>query len=276
MSEWNLPERFKSDSGEIAYNVLGKGPPVVLVHGTPSWSYLWRHVAKRLMDDWSVYVYDLIGYGYSERFESQDVSIRNQARILRQLLGYWKLQDTAIQIVGHDIGGAIVLAANLLEQCKFAKMVLIDAVILSPWITPTTKHQKKFLECYKTMPSHIYEQIATAHLRTAFYKAPDEGILMAYLEQWKGTNGQAAWFSKVEQFDESITDQIKTMLPSLKMPVKLLWGEHDTWLTPDTAKKAQLAIPNSKLEFIEDAGHFSPEDNPHDICKELSIFFNAS
>ena len=276
MCEWNLPKRFKSESGVVAYNVIGVGPPVVLVHGTPSWSYLWRHVAKGLMSDWSVYVYDLVGYGSSERFEPQDVSIRNQAKILRQLLIHWQLQDTPIHITGHDIGGAIVLAANLLEGCQFAKIALIDAVILSPWITPTTKHQKIYIECYRTMPNHIYEQVALAHLRTAFYKDPEEHALMSYFKQWQGRGGQKAWFRKVEQFDESVTDQMETMLPGLQIPVKLLWGEHDTWLTPDVAKRAQLTIPGSRLELIKDAGHFSPEDNPNEVCKELISFFDAS
>jgi pimeloyl-ACP methyl ester carboxylesterase len=276
MSEWNLPKRFKSQSGEVAYNVLGQGPPVVLVHGTPSWSYLWRHVAKRLMSDWSVHVYDLVGYGCSERFESQDVSIRNQARILRQLLGYWQLEDTAVCIAGHDIGGAIVLAASLLEGCHFAKIALVDAVILSPWITPTTQHQQKYLECYRTMPIHIYEQVALAHLRTAFYLAPDEHTLKTYFKQWQGMTGRAAWFRKVEQFDESVTDQMEPMLSELQIPVRLLWGEHDTWLTPEVAKRSQVTIPGSRLEFIPDAGHFSPEDNPTVVCKELNSFFSST
>jgi pimeloyl-ACP methyl ester carboxylesterase len=88
--------------------------------------------------------------------------------------------------------------------------------------------------------------------------------------------GQAAWFRKVEQFDESVTDQMEPMLSGLQIPVRLLWGEHDTWLTPDVAKRAQVAIPDSRLEFIPDAGHFSPEDNPNVFCKELISFFNAT
>ncbi len=275
MSEWNLPERFKSESGEIAFNIQGEGLPVVLVHGTPSWSYLWRHIAKKLRSNWSVYVYDLAGYGCSERFESQDVSIRNQARILRQLLDHWKLNDTPISIVGHDIGGAVVLAAHLLEGCKFSRIALVDAVILSPWITSTTRHQKKYLECYKTMPNHIYNQVALAHLRTAFYKEPDEHILKNYLRQWQGIDGQMAWFRKVDQFDENVTDQMEPMLPDLQIPIQLLWGEYDTWLLPDTAKKAHQSIPKSELEFIKDAGHFSPEDNPDEIYKKLLCFFGS-
>ena len=274
MSEWNLPRRFKSESGEIAYNVLGDGPPVVFVHGTPSWSYLWRHIANKLMSNWSVYVYDLVGYGCSERSESQDVSIRNQARILRQLLEYWQLKDASTPIIGHDIGGAIVLAGHLLEGCPFSQIGLIDAVILSPWITPTTQHQKKYLECYLTMPNHIYEQVALAHLRTAFYQEPKEHILMNYFRQWQGPTGQAAWFRNVDQFNESVTNQMESRLLGINIPVLLLWGEHDNWLTTDVAKRAHSIIPGAELEIITDAGHFSPEDNPNQICEELRKFLS--
>lgn len=276
MSEWRLLKRFRSVNGEIAYDVLGSGPPIVLLHGTPSWSFLWRNVAKRLMQDWRVFIYDLPGYGYSEKLEKQDISIKAQARVLRDLLHYWNLLDESVSIAGHDIGGAIVLAAHLLEGCYFSKIALVDAVILSPWITPTTRHQQEHLECYKTMPTHIYEQVALAHLRTAFYREPDEQTLKSYFEPWKGEKGQAAWYRKVEQFDESLTHQMEPMLQSLQTPVRLLWGEHDAWLELDVAKRAQAIIPGSELRFIPSAGHFSPEDNPDVVYQELVSFFRTS
>ena len=124
------------------------------------------------------------------------------------------------------------------------------------------------------MPNHIFNQVASAHLRTAFYKDPDEHILNNYLSQWQGIDGQVAWFRKVDQFDEKVTDQMEPLLATLQIPIKLLWGEYDTWLSPDTAKKAHQFIPNSELEFIKDAGHFSPEDNPDEIYRKLICFLN--
>ena len=47
---WNLRRRLTLSEGEIAYDVLGYGPPLILVHGTPSRSYIWRDVALSLAD----------------------------------------------------------------------------------------------------------------------------------------------------------------------------------------------------------------------------------
>src|SRR5215217_9437836 len=55
VGEWVLRERFATDAGEIAWDRLGKGPPVVLVHGTPWSSWTWRRVAPRLAERFTVY-----------------------------------------------------------------------------------------------------------------------------------------------------------------------------------------------------------------------------
>ena len=65
---WNLRRPLTLSGGEIAYDVLGYGP---LVHGTPSLSYIWRDVALRLADSFTLYVFDLLGFGQSERREGQ-------------------------------------------------------------------------------------------------------------------------------------------------------------------------------------------------------------
>jgi pimeloyl-ACP methyl ester carboxylesterase len=65
---WNLRRRLTLSGGEIACDVLGYGP---LVHGTPSRSYIWRDVALRLADSFTLYVFDLLGFGQSERREGQ-------------------------------------------------------------------------------------------------------------------------------------------------------------------------------------------------------------
>ncbi|MDQ3769209.1 MAG: alpha/beta fold hydrolase, partial [Actinomycetota bacterium] len=71
----NLDHRAATSHGDIAFDVLGDGPPVVLVHGTPSRAAAWRDVASALSVDHRVYVYDLLGFGESERHVEQDVSV---------------------------------------------------------------------------------------------------------------------------------------------------------------------------------------------------------
>jgi len=85
-SAWTLKRRAAISRGEIAWDVFGDGPPVVLVHGTPSRSVLWRNVAPALAERFTVYVFDLLGFGQSERHEDQDVSIRVHGEVLAELV----------------------------------------------------------------------------------------------------------------------------------------------------------------------------------------------
>jgi pimeloyl-ACP methyl ester carboxylesterase len=90
-TDWRLGKQERTSAGEVAYEVFGEGPPVILVHGTPMRSYLWRNVGSALAERHSVYVYDLLGYGESEKGEGQDVSIVAQARLLGELIEAWGL-----------------------------------------------------------------------------------------------------------------------------------------------------------------------------------------
>jgi pimeloyl-ACP methyl ester carboxylesterase len=157
-ADWRLSKTHESAGGMVAYDVLGNGPPVVLVHGTPSWSYIWRNVAGELAERFTVYVCDLLGYGTSEQREGQDVSLGAQTRMLVELLEHWDLDQPCI--AGHDFGGAITLRLMLLEGRRFRRVALCDAVAIAPWITPFSRHVQRHLDAFATVPEHIHRQMA--------------------------------------------------------------------------------------------------------------------
>src|SRR5215204_1214139 len=232
--EWNLRRRVTLSAGEVAYDVLGFGPPLILVHGTPTNSYIWRDIALRLADRFSIYTFDLLGFGQSARREGQDVSIPAQARLLAELVETLGLE--APSVAAHDIGGAVALHAHLLERVPFDCIALIDSVALGRWITPSTRHVKAHLDTYQTMPTEVFEAIVAAHLRTATYHPVGEATLAAYLDQWKGELGQRLYLQKDAQLDEDHTAELEHLLPSITVPVSILWGEHDAWLPSTMAE----------------------------------------
>ena len=63
MIEWQLSKELLSSGGVLWYDVQGNGPPLVLVHGTPWSSSNWRHLIPALAQWWTIYFYDLLGYG---------------------------------------------------------------------------------------------------------------------------------------------------------------------------------------------------------------------
>ena len=91
----------------VSYGVFGHGEPVVLLHGTPASSLVWRNVVPQLVSaGYKVHTFDLLGYGESERPRDPDVdtSISAQVPILEALLAHGGLETA--HIVGHDVGGA--------------------------------------------------------------------------------------------------------------------------------------------------------------------------
>src|SRR4028118_2340024 len=261
---WRLNGRVSVSLGEVAYGVYGEGPPVVLVHGTPSRSCIWREVVPTLAEEHAVYVYDLLGFGESERGEGQDASTAAQARGLPDLTeasgaeeaavyvdGVWGFgeaergegQDVSIaaqgrglselieawgldepRVAGHDIGGGIALRTHLLEGVPFERISLLDAVVLTPWGTPSLRHVKEHLGVYRTMPNDVFEAYVAARLGQATRRPMDEGVFEAYLSQWRGVAGQRAYLKKDEALLERDTAELEPRLGVLGGPGRGGWG----------------------------------------------------
>jgi pimeloyl-ACP methyl ester carboxylesterase len=272
---WRLGKRQLTPVGEVAYEVFGEGPPVVLVHGTPVRSYLWRNIVPALAESHSVYAYDLLGYGESEKGEGQDVSIPVQARLLGELAEAWGLDAPAI--AGHDIGGGIVLRAHLLEGVGFSRIAVLDAVVLTPWLSEprsSTWHVREYEEAYEAMPDHLFGAFFSAYLGETNSNLGEEAFEV-YLAPWRGEGGRRAFVRQALQFEERHTGEIEPWLGSVEVPVLVAWGEEDGWLDPSQAPRLREEIPGSELELISEAGHFVQEDAPEEIAKVLAGFFSG-
>ncbi len=275
MNGWRLGKQESTSAGEVAYEVFGEGPPVVLVHGTPMRSYLWRNIVPALAERHSVYVYDLLGYGESAKGEGQDVSKVAQARLLGELIEVWGLDAPAI--AGHDIGGGIVLRAHLLEGVSFSRIAVLDAVVLPSWLSEprsSTWHVREYAGAYEAMPDHLFEAFFSAYLGETNSNLSEEAF-ETYLAPWRGEEGRRAFVRQALQFEEWHTGEIEPRLGSIGAPVLVVWGEEDGWLDSSQAPRLQEEIPGSKLEIIPRAGHFVQEDAPEDVAEVLVGFFSG-
>jgi pimeloyl-ACP methyl ester carboxylesterase len=270
MTEWSLGRRWDSPNGTVRYDVFGDGPPVVLVHGTPSSSYLWRGVVPELARERSVYTYDLLGYGASEKREGQDVSLGAQTRLLAQLLDHWELDRPAI--AGHDFGGAITLRTHLLERRPFSAIAMLDPVALGPWGTGFFRLVHDNASVFEQIPSAIHEAIVSAYLRGAFHLEMSDEALRPYVAPWLGSEGQRAFVRQIAQADERFTDEVEPLYRDIAAPVLILWGEEDGWIPPPTGRRLQAMIPGSQLRLIPAAGHFLQEDAPEAVARHLAEF----
>jgi len=273
VTDWQLPHRFLFEGQQIAYGAEGQGPPLVLVHGTPWSSFNWRHLIPSLAQHWTVYFYDLLGYGQSEQREGQDVSLQVQNRVLAGLLDHWQL-DTP-HIIGHDFGGATVLRTYLLEQRDFQQIVLVDPVAVAPWGSPFFAHVRTHQAAFQGVPDYIHEAMVAAYVRGAMHNPMPDETLQGILRPWQGEIGRPAFYRQIAQADQRFTDEIEPLYAKITRPVLIVWGEADTWLPIDRGRQLQQQIPHAQWVSIPNAGHLVQEDAPAALLAAMQAFLKA-
>jgi pimeloyl-ACP methyl ester carboxylesterase len=125
-----LPESFEFQGQRVCYGQTGNGPPLVLLHGTPFSSVVWRRIAPYIAAHRTVIWFDLLGYGQSEKRDSQDVSLGIQNRVFGALLDH--LASGRPDVIAHDFGGTTALRAHILDRRDFRSLMLIDPVAIGP------------------------------------------------------------------------------------------------------------------------------------------------
>jgi pimeloyl-ACP methyl ester carboxylesterase len=271
-AEWILSRSFEYRGDRVAYEIFGDGPPVVLVHGTPFSSYVWRRIAPELAESHSVYVFDLVGYGASDKREGQDVSLAAQGKLLARLLEHWALENP--MIVGHDFGGATTLRAHVLEKCDFSRIALVDAVSVAPWGSPFYQLVKDYPGVFRQIPGYMHRAMVASYIRDATYRPMTDEEMTPYTEPWLGEEGQAAFYRQIEQNDQRYTDEAEPLYGQIERPVLILWGEEDRWIPLETGQKLHAAIPDSQFVTIPECAHLAQEDATESVLRHLTTFLS--
>ncbi len=269
MKNWKLTKTFKFDGREVRYDISGEGLPLVLVHGTPWSSFNFRHLIKELSEVYTVYYFDLLGYGQSSKAEG-DVSLGIQNQLLAELLNHWGLKKPVI--IGHDFGGATALRTHLLNKQRFRKMILIDPVAVSPWGSPFFRHVYNHEEAFAGVPDFIHEAIVEAYVKTAAHKPLDDFTLAGVLTPWIREGGKAAFYRQIAQADSRYTDEVQPLYPQISTPTLILWGREDSWIPLEKGEELHGLIPGSEFRVIDDAGHLVIEEQPKELLNEISRF----
>lgn len=273
-----VPEDAIIDGHRIAHGVHGSGRPVVLLHGTPAFSYIWRKVLPLLTEaGYRVHLFDLLGYGHSERPRDPavDTSLSAQVPIFLELLDRWGLGS--VDIVGMDIGGGIAMRTGVFHPGRVKSLTIIDTVSYDSWPSPRTRQQlRDGLDGILQAPDAMHRAHFAEWLLSAVHgtEAMRDGPLDAYLEMISGPVGQASLVQhQMRHYDARHTMEIAGRLAELgRVPVQLVWGAEDAWQSVDYAHRLNADIPGSVLHVIENCGHFSPEDAPERIAELVASF----
>lgn len=271
-----LTDTFRWRRNEIRWSRLGSGPSLVLCHGTPWSSALWRPIAEALSARFSTYLWDMAGYGESTMAAGQDVSLGTQGELFAALLAHWGLADpdagpgTRPHVVAHDYGGAVALRAHLLHGASYRSLALVDVVALAPWGSDFFRLVGANSEVFGAIPAVMHEALVRAYVGTAAARAMTERAEDMLVGPWLGERGQAAFYRQIAQADQRYTDEIEPRYPSLELPVTVIWGAEDSWIPVDRAHRLAALIPGARAHVVPGAGHLIQLDAPAALTGHLA------
>ncbi|MBK6628187.1 MAG: alpha/beta fold hydrolase [Flavobacteriales bacterium] len=264
---------YHHPDGRMHYVDEGCGPVMLFVHGTPDWSFGFRHLITAFAPTHRCIAPDHLGFGLSDKPHGADYTVAAQARRLQRFIDHLGLQD--ITLVVTDFGGGIGLPHALEHPSNVKRIVLYNTWLwdLMPdkrFSGPTAIMKSglgRFLylrmgfSVNVMMPNGYGDQkkldkATHAHYRHALPDAAARAATFACVQEIKnaGPFWQAQW-ARVEL--------LRTI------PTLLCWGLQDRFFPPDLMERWMRALPHATVRTMPQAGHFLHEEAPHALVDAI-------
>ena len=289
-----LPNFFDGNGFQMHYVDLGprQANPIILLHGEPTWGYLYRKFIPELSKSYRVVVPDMMGFGKSETPQDKEYTLKTHVENLSRLIDNLKL--TNITFVGQDWGGPITAAYSIRNLNKVKSFVLINTLFgyskeerpknLSPWFEWINKHYQD-----KTLDGILGELGSTL---LSVMKIPNftnnkiinDTWIKAYSSQFPD---RASCKGAINfPLDALLNRIVPYILEGIKQgdlkslcskPAVLAYGMKDKAIEPDYAIRDFKALfPGSKVVEMPNAGHYSQEDEPELLINLIKEFMKEN
>jgi haloalkane dehalogenase len=263
--------------GRVHYLDEGDGEPIVFVHGTPSWSFEYRHLISALCASHRCIAFDHLGFGLSERPAGFGYRPEDHARVFAEFVAALGLER--FTLVVHDFGGPIALPFAEAHPERIARLVVLNS-FMWPIDEPKLVQQARFaasrigrlLYRYLNFSLRVLMPLAYGDKRRltprvhAQYLAPfqaraaRETVLWALARSLLGSHAHYAtlWAQRARL---------------AAIPALVLWGTRDRLFPRDYLDRWGQALPQACVEAISDAGHWPHEERPELVLEALLKFF---
>lgn len=267
-----------------AFRVAGDGPAILLIHGIGDNSTTWSTVQPKLAQRFTVIAPDLLGHGQSDKPRA-DYSVAAYANGMRDLLSV--LDIDRVTVIGHSLGGGVAM------QFAYQFPQLVDRLILvgSGGVTkdvnmalrvaslPMGSEALALLRLPLVLPAlQIAGRIAGTVLGST-RSGRDLSEMMRILADLPEPTANSA-FARTLRAVVDWRGQVVTMLDRCylteSVPVQLVWGTHDSVIPVAHARLAHAAMPGSRLEVFEGAGHFPFHDDPERFVEVVERFIDGT
>lgn len=276
VSEYPFYSNFFPINGfKLHYLDEGQGETILFVHGTPSWSFDFRNIIKKLKTDFRCVAIDHIGFGLSDKPEHYDYSTQNHSKTLETFVLDKKFEN--ITLVVHDFGGPIGLNFARQHSGKVKNLVILNSWLWSnknaPDFVKLTKMLKSpllpFLYRYLNfsprfiLPRSFGEKKLPKRLLKQYTKPfADKTQRNGALAFVKSLLNDQDWFEELWNNRHTIADK----------PALFIWGMKDPVIKPYNLDKFISGFTNSKTVKLETSGHFPQEEQPEQVTKAIFEF----
>ncbi|MCP3099304.1 alpha/beta hydrolase [Myxococcus sp. K15C18031901] len=254
----------------LSYVDLGDGPPVVLLHGIPTWGYVWSGLAAGLATTNRVLVPDLLGYGFSDKRDVFDRSVGRQAEALDAWMDRLGLVDALV--VGHDVGGGVAQHLAVRFPRRVGRLCLVDSICYDAWPLSLMSLLGTPSATRRLSPERVGRLLRLALRWKGFETAPPDGVVEGLLAPYATEVGLVSLVRDAVALDTNQTRELAPRLGHVSVPTLLLWGEEDALLPARYGERLAWDIPGARLVQVPDARHFVMWDAPHAVATELFRF----
>jgi pimeloyl-ACP methyl ester carboxylesterase len=273
--DWQAHQRWETLGGEVINVIdLGKGPPIVWVHGLGgSWQNWLEQLPEFSEHNRSVAI-DLPGFGASPMPDGE-ISIAGYGRALAGLLD--RLDIPKAVVVGNSMGGFIAAELAISAPERVEKLVLVSAAGLSTdriWLRPakTAARMTAFASAWVGAHSDELTRRPRARrvLASGVFRRPDRLAAPLMAEQFRGT-GKPGFLGALEAL---ATYPIRERLPEISAPTLVVWGTHDYLVPVRDADEFERLIPNAEKVIFAQTGHVPQLERPEAFNGVLREFLD--
>lgn len=261
----------------LAYLDEGEGDPVLLLHGEPTWSYLYRKVLPPVAEVARVVVPDYLGFGRSDKPTDPDwYSYDRHAASIRSLVEALDLRR--LTIVVQDWGGPIGMRIAAEAPDRVDRLVVLNTAI------GAGRMPEVWLR-FRELMRHVGTDIQPSRLvEISCARAVAEGVLAAYDAPYPDAASKAG----VVAFPEHVPTEpdhpnapalmrVRDAMARWEKPALVLFGDSDPIFPPVAAERMAELIPGAgPAELVADAGHMVQEDAGEEVGERIARFLRET